>query len=273
MSGVEQRGARRIACEIPLQLRGDGGRIVARAVDLSRTGLRMRIPGKHLGVHRLSSLVQVARRVSGVLGQMFTSEFDPDRLGGLIHKDIQVVRIAQRDWESADVDLGCLLAEPFTDEEAGMLGVALPQIGESRAPDTLSGTRPEVRGSDDAKTAKPKRPRLRAYLYARGAPEQAPIPTYATHVDAQHALLTIPDIAGLGFAETPKDVSHFVMALDEGYGSELRARIVDGAREVWSGNVSLLDAELRGQQPTQAILGVDFETQLAPEDLARMGAT
>ena len=60
----ENRQAVRLACDLPIRLEGASGVLDATLLDVSRTGLRLRIAGDLLGVHRLSSLEQIKRGLS-----------------------------------------------------------------------------------------------------------------------------------------------------------------------------------------------------------------
>ena len=177
MGGIEQRAAARVDCDIPVAIHSDGRKVAASILDASRTGLRMRIPARELGVHRLSSLVQIAQRMSDTFGDSFEVEFLPDRLGGLVKRKLRPVRIGQRDWEHADVEVGCLLADPLNDDEASMLGIALPKPGEA-APGAPLVVEEPVTHAPTQKTS------LQAYIQAGNGRGTAPLPTTAPSASA-----------------------------------------------------------------------------------------
>jgi hypothetical protein len=113
-----------------VQLVADGASFEARILDASRGGVRLKVGGAALGVYRLAPLNYVSRQVARLLGVEFEVRFDPQRLGPLLCKRLRPVRIGQRDATSADVELGCVFSEAFRDEEAVVLGLNLPAVGE-----------------------------------------------------------------------------------------------------------------------------------------------
>lgn len=290
MGQYEQRAAKRVTCEFPLRLGGAQGPLVASACDLSRTGIRITLPGRVLGVHRLSSLVQVARRVNTLLGDAFIGELHHERLGGLVRKTLKPVRIGHRDWENTDVELGCRISEGITDEEAGMLGVALPQIGAEEAPAHLVGAAPEVRklptyedpvtGSVETEASIDETPELpgvrgtdRHRVYVKGRDRQDAPPFVAMTESFAHggAVLRILDIGRMVAAEDADDVSRFMIAFDALYGEHLSLRVMDGARHVWSGPAEVRTVELPPESPGQAILTVSYARSLRAAELREFG--
>lgn len=264
MGGIEQRAAARVDCDIPVAIHADGRKVAASVLDASRTGLRMRIPARELGVHRLSSLVQIAHRMSEAFGETFEVEFLPDRLGGLVKRKLRPVRIGQRDWEHADVDVGCLLTAPLTDDEAGMLGVALPKPGEVAPGTPILVEEPTVH-------APTQKTRLQAYIQAGNGRGTAPLPTTAEEISNEEAWLRIPDIDRMAITEGCGDIAKFVMAFDEAYGSRISIHIMKGDEHLWAGSVGIHDVELGEGRPRDARIGVRFEDPLEPADMRRLG--
>ncbi len=265
MGGIEQRAAARVQCDIPVVINADGRKVTASILDASRTGLRMRIPARELGVHRLSSLVQIAQRMSAAFGDTLEVEFLPDRLGGLVKRKLRPVRIGQRDWEHADVEVGCLLAAPLSDDEAGMLGVSLPQVGEEAPPQAQSV---EEQRESHAPTQKTQ---LQAYIQAGNGRGTAPLPTTAEEISRDEAWLRVPDIDRMAITEGCADIARFVMAFDEAYGSRISIHIMKGDEHLWAGSVGIHDVELGEGKPRDARIGVRFEDPLEPAELRRLG--
>lgn len=309
MGQIDQRAAKRIECDFPVRIVAHMHTIDGVACDASRTGLRIRIPGRALGVHRLSNLVQIARRVSSVLGEAFVVELHPDRLGGLVRKTLYPMRIGQRDWESADIELGCRIGEGIADDEAGMLGLALPRVGAEEAPPELLGvSAPSVRDAEPTKpTAAPRidaptgvdastvageaapvaefvlkeeefdltgqrrKVNWRAFVKgARGSGRPAFV-TAAELVTPKGAVLRVPDVARLGLDGDVGDVSRFVVALGDAYGDSIALRVMDGARHVWSGPAEIREAEFPPECPGQALLTVSFARELRLAEQREMG--
>jgi len=264
MGGLEQRAAARVQCDIPVVINADGKKVSASILDASRTGLRMRIPARELGVHRLSSLVQIAQRMSSAFGDSFDVEFLPDRLGGLVKRKLRPVRIGQRDWEHADVEVGCLLAAPLSDDEAGMLGVSLPKVGEEAPAVPVYAEAPSIH-------APTQKTRLQAYIQAGNGRGTAPLPTTAEEISKEEAWLRIPDIDRMAISEGCGDIARFVMAFDEAYGSRISIHIMKGDEHLWAGSVGIHDVELGEGKPRDARIGVRFEDPLEPAEMRRLG--
>lgn len=292
MGMIEQRAAKRIECDFPLRLVSDLQTIDAVACDVSRTGIRVRIPGRALGVHRLSSLVEIARRVSNMLGEVFVADFHPDRLGGLVRKTLHPIRIGQRDWESADVELGCQIPEGLCDDIAGMLGLLLPREGEEEAPPELKGAEPVVREvpvheshPEPAEEPEPvaeveesfdlvgKRvsENWRAYVTGKTETGRSVFVASTEGVTAHGAVLRIHDISRLELDGNVDDVSRFVVSFCEAYGESVTLRVMDGARHVWSGPAKLREAEFPPENPGQALLTVAFARELRLAEQRELG--
>jgi hypothetical protein len=264
MGGIEQRAAARVPCDIPVAINAEGRKVAASILDASRTGLRLRIPARELGVHRLSSLVQIAQRMSDAFGDSFEVEFLPDRLGGLVKRKLRPIRIGQRDWEHADVEVGCLLAAPLSDDEASMLGVSLPKVGEAPPVVPMHHEQPSTH-------APTQKTRLQAYIQAGNGRGTAPLPTTAEEISKEEAWLRIPDIDRMAITEGCGDIARFVMAFDEAYGSRISIHIMKGDEHLWAGSVGIHDVELGEGKPRDARIGVRFEDPLEPAEMKRLG--
>lgn len=150
----------RLAAKLPVQIQTESGLLPGTLVDLSRSGVLLKVPGAALGVYRLAPLALVGQRVATVLGAEFSAQFNPDRLGSLLTRRLRPVRIGQRSPTSADVEVGCLLVPPLTDEEAGILGIALPVLGSDgqEGLERLQAEAPVVRGAAGTPAPPPPHP-------------------------------------------------------------------------------------------------------------------
>jgi hypothetical protein len=307
----DKRLAARIDCDIPVRLRTETDEVVALMLDASRTGLRLRVAGHLLGVHRLSSLVQVARGIEQVLGDRFQAELHYEMLGPLIRKNLRPVRIGRRDWETADVEIGCVLEAPLRDEEAGMLGLALPREGASEPPENLKGLGPTVR----AMPKSPARPRVKAPSEpVEVAAEPSAVPVHEIPLPPV-SLVPGPDddvtmrrgrghgnrvwvypaeghtgrpMVGLTESISQKElvvmipsaqelgltgrsVAAVAMALGNAYGQSVSVKVADGARHLWTGPVKIRELELAPEPAGHLRLGLTFERTLRPAELTALG--
>ncbi len=173
----------RRSCEVPLEILAEAVRLSGRVMDASRSGVRLRVPGAPLGLYRMAPPALVGRQVGRILGIEFQARFHPERLGSLLSKRLRPVRIGQCEASSADVELGCVVDPPLTDDEAAMLGLGLPTL----LPDgqegelSLEARAPQVR-SDLSAPASPARPtpppspriRIAAPAPSKTTPRHAP---------------------------------------------------------------------------------------------------
>jgi len=270
MSHDNRRRAVRVDCDLPVRLEAEGGSLAVHLLDLSRTGLRLRMSGDLLGVHRLSSLAQITRRVEETLGSAFMAELHYERLGPLVRKQLQPTRIAKLDWEQTDVEIGCLLGEALTDEEVGMLGVALPPIGAKGPLTELEGTGPHHRTLTlpHALADASERAPFVAWIYPEPGKTSKPLRTETLSLTRDMATLSVDPRQGWDLPDVP--VATVVDALDQAYGTEILIRIVDGSDDVWAGPAELQEVELT-PATGRIRLGVGFGRQLRSEELGRMG--
>lgn len=273
MGDPNRRQAVRVACDLPIRLIGSDTEQIGRIVDLSRTGLRVRIPGTNLGVHRLSSLVQVTRNLTSALGDAFVGHLHHEMLGPLVQRQLTPCRIAKRDWEQTDVEIGCEFDTPLRDEEVGMLGVPLPGVGQEHADASLHGAGPVRRGTDEPR---PTRPHIRepevpsyiAYVYPAPGKTSKPLMTKTCSLTRGMAILSVDE--GQGWDLPDLVVSDLVMALDAAYGTAVLLRVVDGEHDLWAGPAELQEVDVA--PGTHRIkLGVAFGRELRTEELGRLG--
>jgi len=265
----DQRKAVRLDCDLPIRLEGTDGLVAAQMVDISRTGLRMRIPGAALRVHRLSSLAQISRNLTEILGEGFFGELHPELLGPLLRKGLITTRIAKRDWEQTDVEIGCSFAKPLEDEEVGMLGVPLPPVGDRRAVARGQAPLPQVREpSPRSPTASVETKNHTAFIYPAPGKTTQPLVTRTKSLSRGTALLEIEKMGGWEFDNL--DVGQLVAALDDAYGHCILLRIVEDGHDLWAGPAEIKDVDVSpGSDGIR--LGVSFGRHLRAEELDRLG--
>ena len=272
MGSDNRRRAVRVACDLPVRLEGIDADLYARVVDLSRTGLRLRMPGEILGVHRLSSLAQVTRHLQQALGKEFTAELHYEMLGPLVRKTLEPTRIAKLDWEQADVEVGCSLGDPLSDEEIGMLGVPVPAIGASEAPDDMVVAGPVHRTPHIAPVRNHRGVQdpdsFTAWLYPEPGKLGQPLCTETISLTRGMAILGVSPPSRASLVKLP--VAEVIAKLDCDYGTGILLRIVDGDRDVWAGPAELQEVDVRSTSG-DIRLGVSFGRELRSEELGRMG--
>ncbi len=272
MDKDNRRQSVRVDCDLPIRLQGEHLPYVGRIVDLSRTGMRVRIPGKSLSVHRLSSLVQVTRQLRSALGDTFAGELHYEMLGPLVNRTLTPCRIAKRDWEQTDVEVGCQFNSPLTDDEVGMLGVPLPAVGAVNAAEGIVGAAPVHRTGARA----PGRPHLRrdeaqaymAYVYPSPGKPSKPLVTRTRTLTRGMAILEVE--IGQGWDRPDMAIGEVVMALDAAYGSEILMRVVDDSQDLWAGPAEVQEVDVH-PETRRLKLGVAFGRELRAEELGRLG--
>ena len=278
----EKRQAVRLPCTLPLRIKGVEGMVQATLVDISRIGLRLRIPGEALRVHRLSSLVQISRRLHGVLGDSFGAEIQVGDQGVVVRRWLTMTRIAKRDWERTDVEVGCSLSEVLTDEEAQILGVALPQFGvTAETPPEPVDAAPMGAGILDELCAEeppadpmepPAHPMeegvYQAFIYPAPGKTSQPLLTRTESLSPGNAILRVEKMQGWNYENL--DVGQLVAALDEAYGTDILLRIVEGDHDLWAGPAEIKDVDVT-PDPAGIRIGVSFGRELRTEELDRLG--
>lgn len=273
MGRENRRQAVRVACDLPIRLSDGDVEHVAQIVDLSRTGLRVRIPGPDLGVHRLSSLVQVTRNLHESLGDEFQGELHYEMLGPLVTRTLSPCRIAKRDWEQTDVEVGCQFDRPLSDEEVGMLGVDLPPVGVEESDDETAGVAPPRRANSETG---PSRPHLRpvaapshtAYVYPAPGKTSQPLVTRTQSITRGMVILEVEE--GQGWDLPDLAVSDLIMALDAAYGTAILLRVVDDEDDLWAGPAEIQEVDVTPDS-RRIKLGVVFGRELRTEELGRLG--
>ena len=123
MDGREKRAAERLPCLVPVSIKSSGTKLLATAVDLSRTGARIHAPLDAFGLPDDVTLLTVARRLCDILPHRTPAVFDPERLGPLVTRQFEVARIGLVAGQTAQVELGCRFHVPLSTIDVAALGV------------------------------------------------------------------------------------------------------------------------------------------------------
>ena len=278
----EKRGAKRVACDLPILLRYGTGeeRATGTLLDLSRLGVCLRVPGEILDVHRLSSLVHVARRVSMVFGPRFDAWLGGGEGG--VQRTLEPVRICQRNWESRDVELGCSLGRPLSDADLDRLGIVAPPIADGALERDPIRTK-IARWSAESGTVNPaeleeftplgatgeSEPNHVGYMVAEDAYSGRPLQGTTQLMTDQDAILVIPTFERTRFAGL--DIASLILAFGESYGDRPTLRILQGPRQLWAGVVRLTEVEIPASGMGPMRLRMQFEDPLEMDDQQTLG--
>jgi hypothetical protein len=250
-----RRLSQRAICGHTIRLSTTGADLLhAEMVDVSRSGVRIRIDGNLLGIHRLTPLNRIARELAHLLGKGFEAEFHYEHIGPLVRKRLRLMRIAQRDWQQADVEIGCALDAPLRDEELALLGVTLPTPTD--APARLVPS--------EAPT-----PERVVWIHPAAGRDTDPLCTHPDHMTRGMAVLRVPDTSRHDFGYM--DVVSVVCALDAAFGRHVTLSVVEGADEVWRGPAEIREVDVDERDPSQLRLGVAFRRELRGDELRKLG--
>lgn len=270
----ERRRAPRVACRMPIRLVRGGHVTHGITEDLSRAGVRVRIPLESLALGPDAELAGVARRLDQRLGEACVAELHWQSLGSLVRKVLRVVRLSRVPEDPLHVDLGCELRVPLDTLECEALGLALPPLLDGRA--WLPWTTLHAEGAAPSATVLADEPRAAASLRRRTvlmpprARGRAPLRAQAPEVSERAVVLALPDPARLVLQAERQDATALLLAFDERYGSEHGLLLLEGEEPIWSGTARIRGLEYqRGLQ--RVVLTLDLPEPLQPTELARLG--
>jgi hypothetical protein len=270
----ERRRAARVPCRLPIRL--VRGRHVTHGVteDLSRAGVRVRLPLEGLELGPEVELAGVARRLDQRLGEACVAEFHWQSLGSLVRKVLRVVRVSRVQDDPFHVDLGCELRVPLDALESEALGVELPPVlaGRGWVPWTTlhaDGAVPAPRVEQDEPAAAAAM-RRRAVLMPPRERGRAPLRAQAPEVTENAVVLSLPEPARFVFHVQRQDATALLLAFDERYGSEHGLLLLEGEEPVWSGAARVNGLEYQ-RACQRLVLTLALPEPLRPEELQRLG--
>ena len=280
MTSPNRRKADRVDVGIPIQLRTASGDHPAEIVDLSRTGLRVRMPVDSAR----ENATQAAERMRHALSPSFSLDMDYERLGPLLNKDVEPIRVGIPKDAPDVVEICGEFFEYLEDEEVHylQLNAPLPELRDSvdvwvdvepeasepEEPAPTTGV-PVLRKEEPGPSAMPRQ-RYRALV--AGMKRDAP-PSFFCHTDMVTRMgvrvrLQRED-AGIEVGEHVS-VSKALQTLVSLYGPELELRLVDGSGDVWSGPSRFSGVELPSHHPEEVLVTLSFGRPLSLADLRRL---
>ena len=262
MDGREKRAAERIPCQIPVSIKTSGEKLLATAVDLSRSGARIRAPLAVFGLPDDVTLLTVARRLCDLLPHRTPAVFDPERLGPLVTRQFEVARIGLVSGQDPLVELGCRFHVPLSTIDVAAVGVEIVNPEEPAPyrpvviPEELLNPKPAPEVRAPKPQAEPSRQpapgpggdprrarRFRVHLTPTGGAIGNPINAWTERVDADRVVLFVPKRKNLGLPGRTDEARVLLMTLCELIGELPKARLMDGSKHVWSGPVRLVAVE------------------------------
>jgi hypothetical protein len=271
---TERRRAARVSCRIPVRLMRGGHVTHGVTEDLSRTGVRVRVPLEDLHLEPDADFAGVARRLDQRLGEACVGEFHWQVLGSLVRKVLRVVRVARVTDDPTLVDLGCELRVPLDVLESEALGVDLPPLttgwppnGSAGLPATEPATLAEVAAAEASAAAANRR---RAVLMPARARGRAPLRGQAPEVTERGVVMALHESVRLALHVDRQDATALLLAFDERYGSEHEVLLLEGDEPIWSGSARVTGLEHQ-RASHRMVLTLSLTDPLRPEELTRLG--
>lgn len=274
MSSVsERRRAARIACRLPVRLLRGGHVTYGLTEDVSRTGLRVRVPLRDLGLADEAELPAVARRLDQRMGEACVGEIGWQTLGSLVRKVLRVARVARVAGLPGVIDLGCELRVALDALEIEALGLDLPPLAQGVDPRLFECEGPVDAALAAAVAADEQRGRARrrrAVLMPARERCCAPLLGEARALDEQSVLLALAAPRRLGLTSDRQDAAGLMLAFDDRFGSDLGLLLLEGEEPLWSGCSRVHGLELRRAE-NRLLLSMSLGEPLRPEEAARLG--
>lgn len=253
MATDDKRDALRVPCDYSIRVYGQLRELAARMVDISRTGVRIRVPLSRLMNTEVLDYASLTHSLEQVLGKSFQADLHHEMLGPLVRKRIRVMRVGNVDPDADFVEIGGRFDEPLTDDETVMLGVGLPPVGVTAVAAFQNVPAPTRRGDEGAGLAGKPRPKgYEGILHPSDGYITEPLVGSTEGVLGVDCLLAIPieRIPG-GYGA---DQLALLVALGNSFGPTPRLEVLDGLHMVWKGGVQLVELELPDSAMGDALL-------------------
>ncbi len=253
MGSDDKRDALRVPCEFPIRVYGQMREVVGRMVNLSRTGIRIRVPLSRLMITETLDYVSLAHAVEQMLGFSFMADLHHEMLGQLIRKRLSTIRVGTVDVDADELEIGCSFEEPLGEDEIVMLGIGLPPVGVVSPSEFRNLPQPKRVGAPEAE--QPAQPRPLDYdgiLHATAGEPVEPIVGRTEGVVGDEVLLAISVSRLPGPPDA--DPAARLEAVRSAYGSSPRLEILEGVHMVWAGPVRIRELELPADDQTESAL-------------------
>jgi hypothetical protein len=282
MADYDQRRKTRVQCRIPARIVVPSCWPPLTVEDVSAEGVRLAIRIGRDDCGGDLSLGALARKLETVLGMRLHLEFDPDRLGSLVTRNLRIVRIARSDESEDLLVVGCVLEPPLTPEEGAFLGVPLPAAAEAPPPTPAPPPRRDApppfrtgsvaqRAAAAPQGAQEAAASWRASVVARTFGSGQTLHGRVERIDAEGGRLWVVEPPEQPLSRQDLPLVNKVIAFEHTYGADVDVAIEDGPRFLWYGPVRLTAVETRQSLPGRLALDFRFQRRLETGELTALG--
>lgn len=284
------RDSNRVFFEAPVRLRGFCRQFDANVVDISVSGLRLRVRRDAVDLARTAGIGLAGTCIQNVLGPTFTAALESPQGHGQVMKRLLLVRLALRDDESGAIDLGCHFESPLTPSQVRTLGLVLPELeapagsvrrpaafpGEDRWPAkqaALDATSLDLRAEAVPEPEAPQSPRrpLRAVVATGSAGGVEPLVCHAESFTL-HTVLVRARGEMLPYARSRgvRDAAAAAVEFTDHYGDQVDLELVEGVRSVWRGRTRVCGVEVDPERQRDILLRLAFGRPLQMVEFGRL---
>lgn len=222
---MERRRETRVPSSMPVRL-GTGSQVLdVQAVDISLSGVRVRVPLAALGLAPQAGLGEAARVLRARLGDAFAASLAYVTLGPLVRRVLRVAHLARLEQPQPAVVLGCEMRMPLGEAELLALGLSLAE---------LSAPPPAPPEDQDA-----QRLMARAVLAGPPGPGREALQVTIHEVRRTHIVVTVAGAERLGALSDGGDACALAAAVDQRLGPLPTLTVLAGSQAAWSGPVRL----------------------------------
>jgi hypothetical protein len=119
-----KRASERVGARLWVRLHGEMADLQCTTLDLSDSGVRLRIRLEDLGLDKAAGLFDLSRVVTKAFGEGCIGELRPTRGTTCVGKELGLVRIGVIRRQAGDFEVGCRFRIELSAAERQMLGLA-----------------------------------------------------------------------------------------------------------------------------------------------------
>lgn len=248
------------------------GPIECEVRDISVRGAQIYVLGSSFALAETPTLLQAALAVREVLASRFTVMLDRGHVGE-IHRVAGLARLVLPSHAPGCIELGCEFDEPLSEREMLLL------TGGVR-PSRSTDVEPAGPRESEAAPAAPVPPSLEdAAVLARNkvtnpyrvfvsgaGPDAPPLVCRARGLDKDGLRIRVS-----GTAMKAADATQAAVEFMRRYGEQVKIKITDGPRHLWTGRADVFGLEVKLTRPDELVISVGYGRALRPAELERMG--